>query len=342
MPINNYIDTVFAEAGDLTPVPDAVQGDGSVSYDQGYGIKYSTPVGSGGLDFPRAQLNQLLNDITTVLQQYQQHGTPPFITSTMNGGTPYSYSQYDRALTGGVAYQSLINGNTDTPPTSNWAVVNIGVTNNYIAATTTGSANAQIAGATTPVATSFVTGQSVTCVAGFTNTGSMTFGAGGETPVMVKKNTASGLVALTGNEIVAGNKLIFIKDTAASCWVIESGALYLQPQLNLGDLLNASTALTNIGIIFSLSTNGYVKIGTLIIQYATFTVNSSGFTTWTFPTAFPNNLFQVYVTPRTTAANVYAGIWNSGTSSTSGASVAVSTGSSIFATTPTSVLAIGN
>src|SRR5277367_2748250 len=113
MPVNNYFGTPFGEDGSLTTVPDAPQGNGSVSYNQGYGILYGTPVSSGGFNISRAQMNQIFNDITTAVQQYQQNGIPPFITTTMNGGTPYSYSQYAMVLSGGVAYQSNTNSNTD-------------------------------------------------------------------------------------------------------------------------------------------------------------------------------------------------------------------------------------
>jgi hypothetical protein len=126
MPINGYIDTIFAAGGDLVAVPDAIQSSGSVSYDQGFGILYSTAVASGGLEFPRAQHNQILNDITAALQQYQQNGTPPFITSTMNGGSAYSYNQVARVLSGGIAYMSLVNSNTDTPPSSKWVELPLG------------------------------------------------------------------------------------------------------------------------------------------------------------------------------------------------------------------------
>lgn len=123
MTISGYFDTIFASSGDLTTVPDAVQPDGSVSYTQGYGIDYSLAVGVvGRLTIERTKMNQLFYDITSALQQYQQHGTPPFITSTMNGGTPYSYSKYDRALYLGVAYRSLVDSNTTTPPSSSWTI----------------------------------------------------------------------------------------------------------------------------------------------------------------------------------------------------------------------------
>jgi hypothetical protein len=123
MPINGYFDTVFATSGSVTPVPDGAQGNGSVSYTEGYGILYSTPVGSGGFNFPRAQHNQVLFDITTAIQNWQQNTIAPFITTTMNGGTPYVYPQYAMVLYGGVAYISNTGSNSDIPPTSKWTIL---------------------------------------------------------------------------------------------------------------------------------------------------------------------------------------------------------------------------
>lgn len=122
MPINGYFDTPFAEGGSLTPVPDGVQGDGSVSYEQGYGILYSTKVESGGYNFPRTQHNQILHDVTAAIQQMQQNSVPPFITTVMNGGTPFSYGQGVRVISGGVIYRSLVGSNTTTPPSSSWSI----------------------------------------------------------------------------------------------------------------------------------------------------------------------------------------------------------------------------
>ena len=121
MPISGYFDTPFGSAGDLTPVPDAVQTDGTISYSQGWGILYNTPVGSGGQNVARGTMNQVLYDITSAVQKYQQNTIAPFITTAMNGGAPYSYNQYALVLYSGVAYQSLVNANTDTPPSPKWA-----------------------------------------------------------------------------------------------------------------------------------------------------------------------------------------------------------------------------
>ena len=126
MPISGYFDIPFAVGGDLTPIPDPAQISGAVSYEQGFPILYSTPVGSGGLDFPRAQFNQLMNDVTTAIQLQQQGLPAPFITSTMNGGSPYSYPAYASVISDGVGYISLMASNTDVPPSAKWATIPLG------------------------------------------------------------------------------------------------------------------------------------------------------------------------------------------------------------------------
>lgn len=94
MPNGGYFDIPFGEDGDLTPVPDAPQTSGSVSYTQGYTPPYSlAPTNPSALLVDRASFNQILNDVTTAIQYIQQNGAPPFITTAMNGGVnPFSYN----------------------------------------------------------------------------------------------------------------------------------------------------------------------------------------------------------------------------------------------------------
>ncbi len=121
MPISGYLDTIFGSGGDLATVPDAVQVDGTVSYTQGWGGDYELPVGNPSrLTIPRDQSNQLMYDVTSAIQQYQQKGTPLFITTVMNRGTPFSYSQGDQVISAGVRYTSLVDSNTTTPPGASW------------------------------------------------------------------------------------------------------------------------------------------------------------------------------------------------------------------------------
>ena len=121
MPISGYFDTIFGEAGTLTPVPDAPPGDGSVCYELGWAPDYSLPLTNpSSLLVGRGQMNQLFFDLTTAVQQYQQNSVAPFITTTMNGGSPYSYPKGIKVLSGGVIYESLVASNTTTPPSSSW------------------------------------------------------------------------------------------------------------------------------------------------------------------------------------------------------------------------------
>ncbi len=122
MPNLNYFDTVWAVDGDKTVIPDALDPGGLVSFDQGYTAGYGIPRGDpGALPIERDKFNYLMNQVTLAIQTYQQFGTPPFITSSMNGGTPFPYAKYARVLSGGVVYMSLIDVNIDTPPTANWS-----------------------------------------------------------------------------------------------------------------------------------------------------------------------------------------------------------------------------
>ncbi len=122
MPIDNYFDTVWAVDGDVTTIPDALDPSGFVSFDQGYTANYQSP--SGTYPVERDKFNYLMNQVTLAIQTYQRFGTPPFITSTMNGGSPFSYSKFARVLSGGIVYTSLIDSNVDTPPTANWTTGN--------------------------------------------------------------------------------------------------------------------------------------------------------------------------------------------------------------------------
>ncbi len=126
-----YMRYPFAYAGDLTAVPQTVQVDGSISYPQGYGPNYELDptVNPSSLEIERKKMNNLFNDITTILQQYQQFSVPEFITSAMNGGTAFSYAKGARVRynpgSGTGVYVSLVDSNTTDPTnTTNWVIDN--------------------------------------------------------------------------------------------------------------------------------------------------------------------------------------------------------------------------
>lgn len=119
----------FATAGDRMPVPDQTQVDGSVSYQQGYGIDYQKNLTTDPSAKPisRTQYNAVLYDITNAINQYQTHGIPDFIPASENGGIPYPYDKY--ALVrfddghGIEIYWSKVDNNTADPTDLvNWGV----------------------------------------------------------------------------------------------------------------------------------------------------------------------------------------------------------------------------
>lgn len=215
MPVNGYFDTVFALSGDKTAVPDPTQGSGAVSYTQGFGNLYSTPVGSGGLNFPRAQFNQLMFDVTTALQYFQQNGAPPFITSVMNGGSPFSYAKgaivsYNPG--GGVQnYVSLAASNTTNPTNPSWQPLGTSVSPLFTGGTSGGSANVQTV-TTSRGGFANTAGNILTMKAGFSNTGSITVNPDAAGNLPVKKDSQSGLVNLVSGDVIVGQEYMFISD----------------------------------------------------------------------------------------------------------------------------------
>jgi hypothetical protein len=241
MPISGYFDKPFAIDGTRTTVPDGVQPDGSISYDQGYGVNYTLQPGtSGALNVDNATMNQVFYDITSAIQ-YQQQGLPaPFITSAMNGGSPFPYAQYAMVVYNGVAYQSNANSNTDTPPSSKWNPVVLSSPNTFIAGTSTGSANAQVLASLSPSVgfSTAVNGQSITFTPGFTNTGSTTLAVTSPTvsATIIKKESGGILVALTGGELATGVPAYVTWNLSSACWVLTAGpALGTIAPLNIGN-----------------------------------------------------------------------------------------------------------
>lgn len=131
MSATKYFIDPFAVAGDVTTIPNPPQSGGQVSYTTGFGFNYQRNLATDplALPFPRAQFNQLMNDVTTVIQQIQQQGFPNWISTSDNGGSPFSYGLGAIVIyTNGFYYQSNISGNTNTPGDSSGAWQLIGVT----------------------------------------------------------------------------------------------------------------------------------------------------------------------------------------------------------------------
>lgn len=133
-----FFKTPFAFGGTKTAIPLTNPGDGSVNYNDGFGVFYQDDPAGDGLNIPRAQFNELQYEITNLLNKYQIQAFPDFITSADNGGTPYSYSINAYVRYGGIIYYSLVYSNTDTPPSAKWSAVSYstatqptGISNQY-------------------------------------------------------------------------------------------------------------------------------------------------------------------------------------------------------------------
>lgn len=128
----------FAVAGSKTPVPDATQLSGDVSYQEGWGPDYQADPDSdpSAKLIPRSPFNQLMFDTTSNLRQYQLQGFPQWATSANNGGTPVAYP-FGAVLVwnGGsgsdwTVYQAIIDGATAEPGTdpTQWVEFTTGAT----------------------------------------------------------------------------------------------------------------------------------------------------------------------------------------------------------------------
>lgn len=88
-----FFKTPFASNGDRQAVPDDMTADGYVSYAEGYGQDYERPLESDPFAKPveRQTMNDIFNDITEALKQYQTASFPEWITPADNGGVSYAY-----------------------------------------------------------------------------------------------------------------------------------------------------------------------------------------------------------------------------------------------------------
>lgn len=121
-----YFKTAFGESGDRDPIPRPAQGDGSVSYAQGWGPDYQKNLKTQATAkaVSRKVTNQVMYAITQALGQYQRQGVPGFITAADNDGAPYAYGLGAEVIYNGQYWVSLQANNTTTPGTGNgWQTV---------------------------------------------------------------------------------------------------------------------------------------------------------------------------------------------------------------------------
>lgn len=112
-----YIFPFGQSADDLTTIPQSPAVGGGVSYHNGWTALYEEDLNTDptAKPIPRGQTNQLFYDITNNIQEYQQYGSPNWITALDNGGSSFEYPIYARVYYLGVVYENQVAANTATP-----------------------------------------------------------------------------------------------------------------------------------------------------------------------------------------------------------------------------------
>jgi len=298
----------FGINGTLAAVPNPTQVSGTVSYQSGFPIGYQlSNTAPGYLSIPRDQFNQLMFDVTGAIQQIQQTGFASFITASANGGTAFSYALGAQVWSGGVPYRSLIANNTDTPPTSNWAVVGSIQSLYYNWAADTGFTN-NYAIAPNPPITSLAAGQVVQMQPAFANTGACRLNVNGTGALPIKtlqnQDPAAAMLIPSGMHQ-------FEYNAVNNTWVLQNPALgsaaYQDAGTGAGNMLQlngsaqipavSGALLTNLPAQYTAtnSSSGKLVFGPITMQWGSQAVTSGNFggNTIAFGTSFSGTPYHV-------------------------------------------------
>jgi len=319
--MNNFFRVAFGLGGDRTPIPIAVEPSGTVSYTEGYGPDYQlVDTDPDSKNIERDKMNSLFYEVTLALQELQSQGVPDFITSVLNGGTPYSYS-HDALVrwTDGFIYLSLVNANTTDPSnTTNWARLptpDLIQQAAYSSASAGGTANALTATFTPAITT--LAGQVVLVRVASANSNT--------TPTLQANATAAKTIVKGNNLPLIANDLpgtgawaMFKHDVTLDKWVLlnpATGILHTaatETQAGVAEIatqaeMDARTDDTRIatplklgfGFAISLGNSGYIKfpswLGGFILQWGQVSVTANTAVSVSFPLVFPNNLYWTAV-----------------------------------------------
>lgn len=213
----------FANAGDRTAVPDAVDPSGNVSYTQGYGFDYERQkTDPAHKNIERDKANSIYFDLSNALGEIQSQGVPDFITTALNGGTAYSYSVNAVVRYANDLYVSLANANTTLPTdTSKWALLPTAgriQSGAYVnAATVVGTVDA-IAATFLPALTALTSQRLRVRATGANTTATPTFAPDGLTAKTVVKGSNQALVP--GDIAGAGAWLDLQYDVTLDKWIL--------------------------------------------------------------------------------------------------------------------------
>lgn len=226
----------FASAGDKTAVPDPVDVSGNVSYTQGYGFDYQRQkTDPAAKNIERDKMNQVLFDVTNAIAEIQAQGVPDFITTALNGGTPYSYAV--NALvrwTDGNVYISLVAANTSDPTdATKWALaptparIQSAANTSAVAGGTADALTATFSPAITSLPVAPGTLSVLVRAASANTTTTPTFATSGTAAKTIVKGNNQPLVV--GDIAGAGHWLDLQYDATLDKWILQNPATSITP-----------------------------------------------------------------------------------------------------------------
>lgn len=114
-----YFRFPFAENGDRQSVPDE-SATTEVNYEAGYTPEYELPKSDPDRrNVDRQPFNGVIYDITANLKFWQENNAPEIVADD-GTGSPVSYPLGFVGVSGGAAYQSIVEGTTTVPPSAEW------------------------------------------------------------------------------------------------------------------------------------------------------------------------------------------------------------------------------
>lgn len=263
-----FIRAIFANLGTRTAVPDLTTGDGSLSYEQGYGPDYQRVKTDPLAKNPeRDKMNQLFYDLTLNQRQYQLRGFPEYVTAAENGGAAVSYAEGAMVVhTDGAVYVSIVPNNTGDPTdATKWrrAFPRTPI------ATAAGTVDAlTAAGIGEPDITALTDGLTVRVRAAGANTSTApTFAAGTTAAKTIVKG--NGLALVAGDIAGAGHWLTLTYDATQDKWVLQNPAAGV-------NVLGAGQTVQNVLASRAWSTTYTNTTGRPIFVSAAGSVGTSG------------------------------------------------------------------
>lgn len=279
--------TPFGAQGDTEQVPEAPQGDGSVSLTQGFGYDYERGYEDpAAKDIRREVMNGLFHDVTEAIGDIQLSGVAKWSAAA----APYPAGAV--VWHDSVAWMSTVGNNSVEPSEgASWSSLATAneVASGYVPQSRTISAGTGLSGGG-----NLSVNRTLSVNYG---TAAGTAAQGNDSRIVnavPNSRTISSGTGLRGGGNLNANRTLSVNFAS----VAQARALSNENTVLSPALLNAALKGSNQ----SLTVNGYqIFPGGLIIQWGTLVGNGHS-VTWNFPITFPNGCLNVHATDRSSEA----------------------------------------